>query len=73
MGSVNSTVDRALSDLSTIKISDLHHLPLGQRSPLKNELLKKTSILRVSFLPRYRSVQELAGKSLKYSRWATSP
>jgi hypothetical protein len=48
-GSEILTVDRALTDISTIKISDLHHFPSGQKSPLKNGLSIKMSIFRADF------------------------
>jgi hypothetical protein len=55
-GSEILTIDGALRDLPAIKISDLYHVLSGQESPLKNELLAKTSISRVGFLPRNGSV-----------------
>jgi hypothetical protein len=59
MGSEILTIDRALTDLSTIKISDLYYVPSGQERPLKNGFFIKTRIFRVGFLPRNSSVWEL--------------
>jgi hypothetical protein len=57
-GSKILTVDRPLTDLSTIKISDLYDLPLSQKNPLKNGILAKMTIFGVGFSQEIRSFEK---------------
>jgi hypothetical protein len=63
LGSEIFTVDRVLTDISSIKISHLYYVPSGQESPLSNGLLIKTSIFRVGFLSRNALAGEMTVRS----------
>jgi hypothetical protein len=49
-------IDRALRDVSNLKISDLYESPFGPKVLLKSSFLMKIRVFRRGFLPRCQFV-----------------
>jgi hypothetical protein len=63
-------IDRALKDVSNLKISDLYEAPFGQKIPLKSRFLMKIRVFRRDFLPRCHFVCGFLFIFWKYYLWA---